>query len=434
MDSISEIIENPNKLSKPFNSEESNSISGSSNINSIKCTKNLFSKEGLKNNISSYILIIFIFHFLLSIILFIKCGYHLLNNEINNIINEKQKMQKQNKNNNQLVTERKKGIMKKSKKNIGKRKAISNYPHYPPKKKSGFLNNKDLSKTVNTKNSNSKIHLGFSNLSTYRNKILSKKKKNKTLNNNPLNKNERNITQLQKSNQNLKISYNDFELNSLDYKKAILYDKRKFYQYYLYLIKFKNLILFSFCPINDYNIMIIKTCIFSLSFSIFYAINFAFFDDNTMHKIYELGGKYDIIYFIPTISISFFISYYIMTFIKFIFLSERNIIQVRMQQNLSMACSISDKVKKNLTIKYIIFFVLGVIFLVFFWMLLSSFGAVYPNTQMFIFKNTLISLAMSLLYPFFINIFPCIFRMSSLNSNQKDSEFIYKLSKVLQFL
>ena len=76
MDLISEILDNPNKLSNIFNSSENdNSNSIGSNIVTIKCTKILFSKEGLKNNISSYILIIFITQFLISIILFIKCGY-----------------------------------------------------------------------------------------------------------------------------------------------------------------------------------------------------------------------------------------------------------------------------------------------------------------------------------------------------------------------
>ena len=65
MDLISEIIENPNKLSNNFEDEENDSNSGASNIISLKCTKALFSKEGLKSNISSYILIIFITYFLL---------------------------------------------------------------------------------------------------------------------------------------------------------------------------------------------------------------------------------------------------------------------------------------------------------------------------------------------------------------------------------
>ena len=151
-----------------------------------------------------------------------------------------------------------------------------------------------------------------------------------------------------------------------------------------------------------------------------------------MHEIYEFGGKYDIMLFIPKIAISFTASYYITIIINILFLSERNINQVRKQITSSLANSISEKVRKNLIIKYIIFFILGLIFLVFFWMLLSSFGAVYPNTQIFIFKNALLSFAMSLIYPFFISILPCIFRMCSLNSN--NSECMYKVSKFLQIL
>ena len=246
------------------------------------------------------------------------------------------------------------------------------------------------------------------------------------------NKNGKKISSGKKSSKKMKKRYNDFELNSLEYEEAILIDERTFGEYYFALIKFKNAIIFSFCPRNDYNSIIIRSCIFSLSFSIYYAINFTFFTDEIMHQIYENGGKYDILYFIPKIVISFFASYYITTIIKIIFLSERNIIQVRRQQSQSLAYNISDKVKRNLVIKYIIFFISGLIFLVFFWMLLSSFGAVFPNTQMFIFKNALISFALSLVYPFFFSVFPCLFRSFSLKSN--NSECLYKVSKFLQIL
>ena len=65
-------------------------------------------------------------------------------------------------------------------------------------------------------------------------------------------------------------------------------------------------------------------------------------------------------------------------------------------------------------------------------MLLSSFGAVYPNTQMFIFKNALISFAMSLIFPFVFNVFPSLLRIYSLKSN--NSECLYKVSKFLQIV
>ena len=426
MDTISEIMNNPIELSNNFDSKDSGSSSGSSNIISIKCTKALFSKD-----ISSYILLIFIAHFLLSIILFMKCGYPLLVNDINEIIKEKEKIQKQktNNNKNQMIKTNKRG----NKKSI-KSKSSRSKLNYPPKK----YNLKFVNNNINLpkKNKSSGIKLNLGRPSGINNEIGKIKNRTKSLlhkKNNSKKKNDLKTTST-KNDDSVKLTYNDYELNSFDYRNAVLIDKRTCFQYYLSLIKVKNPILFSFCPRKDYNSLIIRSCIFSLSFSIYYAVNFAFFDDNIMHKIYEIGGKYDIIYFIPKITISFIASYYTTTIIKILFLSERNIIQVRKQLTVSVAYSVSDREKRNLIIKYIIFFILGLIFLVFFWMLLSSFGAVYPNTQMFIFKNTLISFAMSLVFPFFMSIFPSSVRICSLNSNPKNNECMYKISKFLQIL
>jgi hypothetical protein len=163
-------------------------------------------------------------------------------------------------------------------------------------------------------------------------------------------------------------------------------------------------------------------------------LNFAFFDDKILHEIYAIGGKYDFMYFLPKIVISFAVSYVITNIIKYIFLSERNIYEIKIQPTYPLAFNTSLKERRNLVIKYTIFFILGIIFLVFFWMLLSSFGAVYQNTQIFIFKNALISFSMSLCYPFIIIIFPSIFRIYSLNSKEKNNECMFKLSKFLQIL
>ena len=302
MDLISDIIENPNKLSNSFDNEESSTSSGSSNIVSIKCTKALFSKEGLKNNISSYIILIFIAHFLLSIILFMKCGYKILEQVISNILQEKEKTQKEkNKNNNQLMTSTN-GNKKKGKKNFGRRKT-----HFPPRRYNlNFINN------VNSKKERNKIKRKSSRSKSFLNKNNQSQNIISEINDNAKNKNRKNKLNFNK----MKLSYNDYELNCLDYKQAILFDKRTCFEYYISLIKRKNIIIFSFFPINDFNSMIIKSCIFSLSFSIYYAVNFIFFTDNIMHKIYEEGGKYDIIFFLPKIAISFFASYYLTTIIQ----------------------------------------------------------------------------------------------------------------------
>ena len=97
-----------------------------------------------------------------------------------------------------------------------------------------------------------------------------------------------------KSNKNIE-KYNNYQLNMLSYKNALLSDKRTCFESYLSLLNSKIPILFGFCPKNDYNSLIIKLCIFWLSFAIYYAINFTFFNEKIIHKIFEDGGKYDII-------------------------------------------------------------------------------------------------------------------------------------------
>ena len=72
---------------------------------------------------------------------------------------------------------------------------------------------------------------------------------------------------------------------------------------------------------------------FLLIFAVYYAINFSFFNEDIIHKIYEKGGKYDVIYFLPKIIISFAISHLIGSIIKFIFLSERNLMEIKNQKN-----------------------------------------------------------------------------------------------------
>ena len=231
-----------------------------------------------------------------------------------------------------------------------------------------------------------------------------------------------------------RMNYTDYELNSFTYKEALQYDKRTFSQYYISLIKVKHPIIFSFIPTKDYNTMIIKLCLFFLSFCIYYSVNALFFNENTIHKIYEDGGSYNLMYLLPHILYSFVISHIFSTIIKYAFLSERSVIEIKKEKNLQDAKNKVEKVKRNIVIKYIIFFVAGILFLVFFWYYLSSFGAVYQNSQFYLIKNTFISYAVSLIYPFIINILPAIFRNCSLNDKNQNKEILFKISKFLQYI
>ena len=83
-----------------------------------------------------------------------------------------------------------------------------------------------------------------------------------------------------------------------------------------------------------------------------------------------------------------------------------------------------------MVMKYIFFYGLFLGIVSFFWYYLSSFGAVYQNTQTHLIKNVVITFCFSLLYPFLFNIIPALLRINSLKS--KDSENLYKISKILQ--
>ena len=171
----------------------------------------------------------------------------------------------------------------------------------------------------------------------------------------------------------------DYELNKLCYKDSIKYDKRTFLQIYISLIKRKHPIIFSFFPIKDYNSIIIKIDIFIIYFSLVYLFNSLFFDESVIHQIYEDEGKYNFEYIIKYILYSFVISHAVIIIIKYFSLSEKNLSEINLEQNLDKIYDIIDKIKKKLIIKYICFFILGILFCIFLWYYLSSFCAKYSG-------------------------------------------------------
>ena len=78
-----------------------------------------------------------------------------------------------------------------------------------------------------------------------------------------------------------------------------------------------------------------------------------FLHEKIIHKIFEDKGKYDIIFFLPYIAITFFISHIITIIIKLIFLSDSNIIELKKHKNFMEAQEALSTTKRNLIIKYI---------------------------------------------------------------------------------
>ena len=182
-------------------------------------------------------------------------------------------------------------------------------------------------------------------------------------------------------------------------------------------------------PIDDYNLQSLKIASFLLQFSLYMCVNAFFFTDNTMHQIYSVNGKFVIRYHIPQIIYSFLISTVVNTLIRQLSLSENDILSIKEIKFIKNATKRSKEVQKLLQIKIIFFFILSFALSIFFWYFISCFCAVYTNTQIILIKDSLISFGFSMLYPFFINIIPGIFRIPALRA--KNKKCIYKISQLL---
>jgi surface protein len=386
----------------------------SSNMISMKCAYTLFSEEGMIVNIASYIFIIFILLFVVSGILFYKFGYPSLELLIKEIITKNQSKKNSNKtveyqendsNNKEII---KRDIRRKTTKKKKKKLKVKNiYNESNNQKQALFSNNTFISKAKLEINKDSPIIHKVKKLKIKAGNSLTKTKKKKNIN-----------------------DYNDFELNNLLYVDALAIDHRSYIDYYLSLIKTKHPVIMIFT--KDYNTKIIKINLIFVSFSLQYLFNGLFFNESTIHQIYVDKGSYNISYLMKYIIISFIISHILTIVIKKFSLSEKNICNIKKQKNALNAFKASDEEKKTLTIKYICFYAISIGFFVFSWYYLSSFSAVYQNSQIHLIKNVLITFGISLIYPFIYNFLPAIFRINSLKDRQ--SKCLYKISEIIQLL
>ena len=452
-----------------------------SNFQVLKCYKLIFSK--ISKNVGEILMsILFIIFIILTIIYFIsgqKKIIIILNNIIKLHINDNKKnITKENKikEQNQINHNHNNRTKKKSnslKNTIRKSlKSENKNNHSPPKKlrnnsknttiktsKHQLINKKQSDKILSRYNNksfnsqlkkqNTKKHKSNNNLYRKNDDKTKKHKANEiTIYSNTKNllnthtnekhknhgKHKKSKIEGNKSQHNYFKNLNDQELNTLEYLEAIHYDKRTYFQYYWSLLKKKQLILFTFFPSDDYNLKTIKIALFIISFSLYFTINGFFFRDDTMHKIYEDNGEYNFLFQIPQILYSSVVSSVINIILKQLSLSEKNILKLKRDKDNSNNVNKSKQLVNCLKKKFIIFFTLSFLFMLFFWYFITCFCAVYTNTQMILIKDTLISFCTSMLYPFGLNLLPGIFRIPALRAKNKDKKCLYNASLIIALI
>ena len=173
---------------------------------------------------------------------------------------------------------------------------------------------------------------------------------------------------------------------------------------------------------------------FFFFFSIYLTVNALFFNDSTMHKIYEDAGVFNFIYHIPIIIYSSLISGIINAILKQLALTQKNLIKIKHLKKKDNFEKESKKVLKKLKVKFILFFILALILLLLCGFYITCFCGIYKNTQIILIKDTFISFALSMIYPFGKYLIPGIFRILALNSKNKDNNYLYKISLILQMI
>ena len=469
-----------------------------SNFLVLKCFKLTFSVKGQEYNIGSFIMSIIFFIFIIFAIIHCVTSSKKIHNIMEDIILQKKNLNKidkkedgkikvykvldteikeeKNKKESKIQkTKLKNNIFKSSirkSKNI-KSKKLSVKFGAPPKHKKIYKFDKRASSIISNSLSKNKImdlitkdeerKFGYSVKSLRH--VISKKDKDKKINKNlkcyNLNINERannkqkvstlknpfpysssglikihkkkNFNKIIKYVNNVKI-FNNHELNNLEYDLAIDLDKRTYFQYYCSLLKIKHLILFTFFPSDDYNLMTIKISLFLLAFALYFTIDGFFFTDETMHNIYANNGTFKLLYQIPLILYSSIITAFINSLLKYLSLTENTIIKLKKENNIDLVTLKAKKQEKVLMIKFIIFYIFSFIFMSFFWYFISSFCAVYKNTQIILIKDTLISFLLSMLYPIGINLVPGFLRIPALRSPKRDKKCMYNFSNIVALI
>ena len=387
-----------------------------SNYNILKCYKIIMNIKIIKNNIGFIISFVFFCCFIICLLIFLFNRINPLKRKLKrDLINlNKQNNININTNTHYLLcsilesNSSKKLTIKLDKSKINK---VYNKKNGLNIKKT-FGNKKKISLNSNSKRNSSKKSK-LNKLTSSQRKIH---KKNKT-----------------KKVQNTKnIKYSDYELNGMEYEKAIKSDKRSLFQIYISMLKREHLIIFTFCNCKDYNLLSVKLSRFIFLIVGDMALNTFFFSDESLHKLFLNYGKYNFVQEIPQIIYSTIISSIIEIFLCFSSITDKYFYSLK---SYFMRGEKNKVIKtlKCINIKLIIFYIFIFIFYIIYWYIISVFCGVYRNTQITFIKDSILSLSLGLLYPLILYFISACFRVCSLKNKKNRLKCLYKLSNMFPF-
>ena len=427
-----------------YNSNKDNFFS----MNTIKCLNLSFTSKGAKNNYGFYIIIILAIAIFICFGLIIKYGkehlkevfeslygFNLINNQKNGSESEVFNKDREEDNRNDI-------------RNGENNNNILNINNFGEKTKSeeGFIEPKEnIKKAYLTDNENEK----------------DKKKKKKIINNLPVeirikteNKNDINYKEYNNKNKKelIEIFFTEQEMNSMNFEQSKKYDKRNIIEIYYSFLNMKQplFFLFNYYPKkeekkNRIKFNSLKIIIFCYEIMIYMFIYSSFFGSKSVSKIYFRNFNFSMKFVLGIIIAPFamiiksVVYYFIYDFmnrkmveikIKLFDIFNRN--RIKKEEDLTEEFSeLIGIIIKYLKRKLFIFLEITIIVLFLVWCFVSSFCAVYKNSQNEFLISILVCYFFSNIFSFIYCYIPAWFREHAIKNKSKIYFTIAEITKII---
>ena len=210
------------------------------------------------------------------------------------------------------------------------------------------------------------------------------------------------------------------ELQNLEYEEAIIYDKRTYIKIYWAFLIESNIILGTFFTKNNLNLFIIKLSFLVYTFQISFFLNALFYSDEYISDAYHNNGILDFISGLPKSIYSFIATLITTSLLKMLSNSESELMKIIKEKDsiknyLFLINNKLRKLKNKLIVYFILVFSLGLFFLYF----VTSFCAVYRNSQKYWIIGCLESFGIDSLVSIIICLFLSLFRYISVKKHIK---------------
>ena len=224
------------------------------------------------------------------------------------------------------------------------------------------------------------------------------------------------------------------EYDDMDYEDSIKKDKRKFCQYFKDKLKINQIILNTFLTKEPLRPITIKILLFVLDIDLYLLINAMFFNEDYISEVFHSTKKENFFTFIPRSYSRFFyttlVGVIVNYIIDFFFIEEKKIkgIFKREKDNLFVLKYEVSKISKVIKKRYILFIILSFIITTFTLYYIFCLHSVYPHMRNEWIKSSIIIIIIMQILTVLECLLETILRFISFKCK---SEKIYKLSLML---